>query len=219
MRNVINYSAVTVAIVAAAPDAKSFDHNGKTAFAYDYRAVTLQAEGELRYNDGDDLYYRHYQAGARFALSLPGEGWAGGIYYRRILKEDGQKKLHAENRPFAQLEKSFFSKENGAIPPLKWTWRFRQEYRMRDSDDSWRHRTRLQLKSQERYNGAKPFVRKEFYYDFDKDEFTRSRLDLGADFRIAGLPVKPKAYLRIDSNYRNNDWKKPELTFAWEALF
>ncbi|MCH2038119.1 MAG: DUF2490 domain-containing protein, partial [Rickettsiales bacterium] len=126
----------------------------------------LSISGEIDHRfDGRRLTRRHFDVGLRHPIPFLGDGWSFRAHYRNVYWfKCGDTLL--EKRPYAQIQKTFKTAENGAIPELKWGIRTRQEYRIRDNGNhTARNRSRIKVESQKTILDAKPFIASELFYD------------------------------------------------------
>ncbi|PIR37555.1 MAG: hypothetical protein COV35_08615 [Alphaproteobacteria bacterium CG11_big_fil_rev_8_21_14_0_20_39_49] len=167
--------------------------------------VKLYTEIEYRYN-GNDVFYRHYDGGFRFPIKYFGEGWEGGVQFRAVYTKSTDGSWDFEKRPHAQLQKTIYSPQYEFIPELKWQFRTRHEYRVRENgNDTARNRLRIMLKTKDAYYNIKPFIGNETFYDFDADDWTSNRFILGVDlpeFKIA----KPSIAYQLETDMKDNDF-------------
>jgi hypothetical protein len=165
----------------------------------------IYSDIEYRYN-GDDIEYRHYDGGIRFPIKYFGEGWQGGAQFRAIYTKSDDGSWDLEKRPHFQLQKAIETAEYNFIPELTWKFRTRHEYRVRESgNDTARNRLKISVKSNEEYYGLKPFISDEIFYDFDKKDWIRNRMQVGVDLPKFKKVSSSVAY-RLEANLVDDDW-------------
>ncbi len=154
--------------------------------------------GDIDFRTTNDrgLYYRHFQTGTIIPI---GKTWSASLQYRNIYTKSGEK-WKLEKRPKAQIQKTINTQQ------LKWSVRSLQEYRIRTGKkDALRNRVRVMAKSNQNWNGLKPFVGNEFFYDMEKNEYNKNWIVVGFDLSKIGLTA-PTIYYKHISDYINGAW-------------
>jgi len=168
--------------------------------------VWLRGEVDYR-QEGGHLFRRHYDVGLRGRLTSLGDGWSLGLHYRLVYKQVANRGWGLEKRPYIQIQKAFDTPESAWLPELKWSLRTRHEFRFRQyKEDSQRNRVKLKVKMKQGTYSIRPFISNEYYYDFNKNDLTKVRFDLGVELpRIMG--GKPSLYYKHTSTYKKNKWQ------------
>ena len=183
------------------------------------RDVSWVLDTEYRWKD-DMLLYQHYEAGVSFPLEFLGAGWSGGTYHRIIRERKDVGDYQTEHRPQFDVIKSFSTENHSVIPALSWGLRHRYEYRSKESgDDSARFRIRLKTAPKQQYFSVKPYVAHEFFYDFDQEEWSRFRVEIGGDLPKFEDAVSPTVYFRLDTDRKDDAWRSPEGMIFIKAGF
>ncbi len=181
-------------------------HWDKVSFSPEIKnGVKLYAEVNYRYN-GDDIFYRHYDGGVNFPIKYFGEGWQGSLRFRAVYTKLQDGSWFLEKRPLAELQKTIYSPKYEFVPELKWQFRTRHEYRVRENgNDTARNRLRLVLKTKDDYYGVKPFIGDEVFYDFDADDWTTNRFIVGIDLPKFKKAKTSIAY-QLETDMNDNDF-------------
>ena len=148
--------------------------------------------GDIDFRTTNDrgLYYRHFETGTIIPI---GKTWSASLQYRNIYTKSGEK-WKLEKRPKAQIQKTINTQQ------LKWSVRSLQEYRIRTGKkDALRNRVRVMAKSNQNWNGLKPFVGNEFFYDMEKNEYNKNWIVVGFDLSKTGLTAPTIYYKHIIS--------------------
>lgn len=203
-------------VMISSSTAYGFTHNEKLVVERDIRNITFSAEVDHRY-EGDDIFYRHYDAGVEIPLSFMGEGWSTAANYRSVYnKSDG--KWNLEKRPHMQIQKTFNTSESGWLPELKWGIRTRQEYRIRENGNhTSRNRSRVTVKSNKEFFNVKPFISNEVFYDFDEKAYSTYRVDIGAELPQA-KGMKPSLYYKLMLDRNDQKWA-PTSSIVFKLVF
>ena len=100
---------------------------------------------------------------------------------------------------------------NKKISAIKFAWRNRFEYRMKeDKDEYWRYRSRIKVKLP-KYNNLSPYFYNEIYYELgDVDEYSHNAAGIGV-----GIPLKGNVSLKVDFQLNHSrgvdKWEKGDL--------
>ena len=155
--------------------AHSFNHNKKIILRKNFNKFTILGDIDYRNKDKDDqdLYHRHYDLGIRIPLT---KNWSGSFKYRNIYRKSESEWDLFEQRPQLQITNVI----NYSF--LKFRTRIREEYRIRDGDDSFRTRLRFDIKSKKSFLKLKPFIGNEVFYDMGKEKYNKNWLIGGVSF-------------------------------------
>ena len=185
--------------------AHALEHATKLQLSTKVSTYTIKGELDYRYTNTSDLYYRHYALELATDIS---DNWRMSGGYRNAYKLASSQQWILEQRPYLQIQQGF------SLQPIKWWWRSRLEYRMRESkDDVWRYRLRLLLKSRSYLWGIRPFISNEFFYALDKHQYNKNWLAVGLDFHSSSWG-KPSIYYKYIADLNDNNWD-----FSYSLVF
>ena len=168
--------------------------------------LNLRVRGYLN-NDMGNLYYYFFQSGLTHHIN---DFLDFGLGYRYIKKEK------------AKAGKDIWDDEQRLLiePKLKWRTagfkfsnRFRFEYRYFDLDkDRWRYRNKLKVSKKIKIGEFEfsPFIADEVFYDFNTDEFSQNRFEVGFERRLT-KQVKVSLFYRIQSEKAGRDWDEENV--------
>lgn len=162
--------------------------------------ITLITEIDLR-NVGFNNDYRHFDVGVNFPLKFLGDGWRNDLRLRAsFTRSNDNTGWNLEKRSHTSLTKSIETKQYFNIPKIKWKFRGRYEYRIRDNgNDTPRVRFKISMEPDKKICNLNFFVADELFYDFDTNRLIRNRIDLG--FNLPNYKkVKSSILYRIDSD-------------------
>jgi len=168
--------------------------------------ITIVTAVDFR-QQNEHLFRKHFDLGLRSSIPYLDKSWLVSAHYRYVYTPANQGGWNLEERPYLQLQKKFASPAILFIPTLNWKIRNRQEFRFRQQkNDSKRHRLKVTVKSKNSFLNSHPFVAKEYYYDFLKDEITKSSFELGFQFPKINN-IKTKLYYKYTSTYKKGHWQ------------
>lgn len=172
----------------------AIDYNRKLIIRKDYKNFTILGDVDYRNSSDDDkdLYHRHYDLGIRVPVS---KSWSASFKYRNVYRKDEGEWDLFEQRPQLQLDNSI------NVPFAKIRTRVREEYRIKDGDDSFRTRLRFGVGMKKDLLKSKLFFRNEFFYDHEIDRYNRNRMDFGAEFPTIKRHFTPEIIYRVDNVY------------------
>ena len=185
--------------------AYSLNHNKKIILRKSFDKFTILGDVDYRNKDKDDkdLYHRHYDLGFRVMLA---NNWSGALKYRNIYrKSEGEWNLF-EQRPQLQITNIV------DYSLIKIKTRIREEYRIRNGDDFFRTRLRLDVKSKKSFLNLKPFINNEFFYDHEKSRYNRNRFEIGVALHKIKSHFTPEIAYRINKKYdqEKHKWQENE---------
>lgn len=162
--------------------------------------------------ENHNLFSRHYDFG--LVYNLP-EDIKLRASYRYKYTRDRSSALAWESgqRPHIQLQKDF-----NVDSSFKLSLRNRHEYRrFKDNDSKHRNRFMVALKYKEGFNGIKPYIRNEMFYDYEESEYNLNRFDIGFTFPKVKEVVKPDIALRYTSTKsKDGSWSsRPSINLKW----
>jgi len=197
---------VGVLSVGISKPCHGFDnYDGKISISRNVKEVVLSAETDYRH-DGDDIFHRHYDVGANVSLPFFGEGWSVRINFRSVYKKSDEGNWELEKRPHGQIQKIFKTSATKWFPEIKWGIRTRQEGRFKENDTHvTRNRSRIKIKSGRKFLKVKPFISNEFFYDFDKGEYNKNRLNVGVDLPEINK-IASSIYYKLTADLDDDEW-------------
>jgi hypothetical protein len=163
------------------------------------KSLKANIDVEFRFGDNmSELYHQYSELGLSYRLC---EWFDLGLNYRQVYEKKGET-WGQENRPHINAT-------------FKWGWsdfkvedRSRLEYRAREAkDDVFRYRNRLLLKPPLKWTdlNIQPYVADEIFLDFEKGEFNRNRLYLGANGDL-DKELKAEAYYLWQTGKSKDHW-------------
>ena len=114
-----------------------------------------------------------------------------------------------EERPYVQIQKSF------QTTPIKWTWRNRFEYRIRERKKTTRYRLHLKAESKSKFFSLQPFISNEFFYDLDKQLYNKNWLAIGVKLPKLSFG-RPTVYYKNVIDYKDDAWTSPEHVIVFK---
>ncbi len=183
-----------------------FDNTeGKISIKGKVKEATLSAGTDYRH-DGTDIFHRHYDVGAGFSLPFFGEGWSVRVNYRSVYKKSDEGNWELEKRPHGQIQKIFKTSAIKWLPEIKWGIRTRQEGRFKENGTHvTRNRSRIKIKSGRKFLKVKPFISNEFFYDFDKGEYNKNRVNVGVDLPEINKTTS-SIYYKLTADLDDDEW-------------
>ena len=176
------------------------------AYKHKTNNLTVVTNVDFRQKNGH-LFRKHFDLGLQSPIPYLDKSWLVGAHYRYVYTPANHSGWNLEKRPYLQLQKKFASPAILFIPALNWKIRNRQEFRFRQQkNDSKRHRLKVTVKSKNSFLNSHPFIAKEYYYDFLKDEITKSSFELGFQFPKINN-IKTKLYYKYTSTYKKAHWQ------------
>ena len=172
------------------------NHSEKLTIKRKVFNLSSYADFDFRTTNERGFYYRHLDIGVNFALA---KTWSASVQYRNIYtKKNGKWKL--EKRPKALIQKTINTAD------FKWAFRSLQEYRIRSGkEDALRNRIRVIAKSNNDWNGLKPFVGNEFFYDMESNDYNKNWFVVGFDLSKVDF-FSPTIYYKHISDYIDGKW-------------
>ena len=173
----------------------------KIIISKDHHHHILSFETDYRYDKGSNAY-KHYDFGIKIPIS---NTIRYSLNYRQIYQfnsKNNQWKI--EKRPHLSLQKKLEYKL------LTTELRVREEFRFK-TDNSYanRNRIRLMFKSNKEILKLKPFVRNEWFYDFDAEKYNKNWLSVGlslSSFYRSNLALYYKYVSKLEgSNWTSSD--------------
>lgn len=160
-----------------------------------WKDLSLSGEIDFRH-DGSQFFRRHFDFGLGLPLIFLGKGWTFEAHFRPVYTKSKNGNWKIEKRPYGQIIKTFRTPAMKWFPELKWALRTRQEYRVREGDDSTRNRSRIKIKLGKETLKVKPFFSNEFFYDFSIGKYNKNRAIFGIELPEV-KKVKSSLYYKL----------------------
>ncbi len=68
-----------------------------------------------------------------------------------------------------------------------------------------RNRSRIKIKSGRKFLKVKPFISNEFFYDFDKGEYNKNRVNVGVDLPEINK-ITSSIYYKLTADLDDDEW-------------